>query len=92
MGEEILPKQARPGDFMNISWADGGGHSVVFLGWEGNSLRFWASQKATNGLSDQVVKLSRVKEVKVVRLAHPEKVFELKTDAPVDTRVPGDPL
>lgn len=33
MGIEVTPQQARPGDFMNITWTNGGGHSVVFLGW-----------------------------------------------------------
>ncbi len=33
MGERITPKEARPGDFLNISWKSGVGHSVVFLGW-----------------------------------------------------------
>ena len=30
MGTEIKPKDALPGDFMNISWKKGAGHSVVF--------------------------------------------------------------
>ena len=33
VGERIKVAEARPGDFMNVSWASGLGHSVVFLGW-----------------------------------------------------------
>lgn len=94
MGEEVPPEKARPGDFMNISRKSGSGHSVVFLGWtrsEGEkAVRYWSSQKATNGINPQVEKLSVIKELKVVRLTHPERLFEFRTDAPVDTRVPGD--
>ena len=33
VGERIPVRDARPGDFMNVSWRSGLGHSVVFLGW-----------------------------------------------------------
>ncbi len=33
MGQEIRPAQLRPGDFVNISWKTGLGHSVIFLVW-----------------------------------------------------------
>src|SRR5207253_9122527 len=33
MAQEIDPKRARPGDFMNINWKSGLGHSTVFLGY-----------------------------------------------------------
>jgi hypothetical protein len=33
MGVELEPIHARPGDFLNINWKTGNGHSVVFLGW-----------------------------------------------------------
>ena len=57
-GSEIAPIHARPGDFMNINWKSGLGHSVVFLGWHKDSegkkhVLFWSSQMGTNGLGDQ---------------------------------------
>ena len=33
VGERIKARDAKPGDFMNLSWKSGLGHSVVFLGW-----------------------------------------------------------
>lgn len=95
MGTVIRPERARPGDFLNISWTNGGGHSVVFLGWaKGENgerqLMYWASQKGTNGYGDQIVSLDRVKNVKIVRLTHPENVFTFDVARPVDLKVPGD--
>jgi len=95
MGREIKPENARPGDFMNISWKSGLGHSVVFLGWyrdaEGqNNVVYWSSQKSTNGMSDQVVPLDKVKYVKIVRLTRPERLFDFDINTPVNTDVPPD--
>ncbi len=96
MGREITPAQARPGDFMNVSWKKGGGHSVVFLGWykddaDGKGrLLYWSSQKSTNGLSDQLVSLERIREVKIVRLTTPENLFTFDIAQPVQRKIPGD--
>jgi hypothetical protein len=95
MGEEITPERARPGDFMNISWVRGAGHSVVFLGWymkEGQlGMAYWASQKSTNGFGDVALwPLSNVKSVKIVRLTHPEKVFEFDVQKGVKRDIPGE--
>jgi hypothetical protein len=97
MGVEVKPNQARPGDFMNISWKSGAGHSVVFLGWHkdasGNkSVLYWASQKGTNGLGDQLASLDRIKEVKIVRLVAPERLFAFNPATPVNRSVPGDTI
>lgn len=97
MGEEVTPNRARPGDFMNISWAKGGGHSVIFLGWHqdadgGKHLLYWSSQKNTDGMGDQLVPLSRIREVKVVRLTDPDKLFEFDPVQSVNRQVPGDPI
>ena len=97
MGDEILPQHARPGDFANIAWTSGLGHSVVFLGWfkkEGQlGMVFWSSQKSTNGFGDVVMcPLSRVKSVKIVRLSHPEKVFTFDVNQKVNRDLPGDPV
>ncbi len=97
MGEEIKPPQARPGDFINISWAKGGGHSVVFLGWYQDengqkSIVYWASQTRTNGFGDEVIPLERIKEIKAVRLVHPENLFKFDVNAPVQRDIPGDKI
>lgn len=95
MGEEIPPERARPGDFMNISWVRGAGHSVVFLGWfqkDGQlGMAYWSSQKSTNGFGDVALcPLSNVKSVKIVRLTHPEKVFEFDVHKIVERDIPGE--
>ena len=95
MGEEVTPERARPGDFANIAWTSGLGHSVVFLGWfkknDELGMVFWSSQKSTNGFSDVVMcPLSRVKSVKIVRLTHPERVFTFDVQKTVNRDLPGD--
>jgi len=97
MGEEIKPQQARPGDFINISWAKGGGHSVVFLGWyqDENAAKhivYWASQTRTNGFGDEVIPLERLKEIKAVRLTHPENLFTFDVNTMVQRDIPGDKI
>ena len=97
MGKNINPIDARPGDFMNISWKSGIGHSVVFLGWfidkDGKkNVVYWSSQKGTNGMGDQVVPLSRIKEVKIVRLTNPKNLFKFNINQSVDKKVPGDKI
>jgi hypothetical protein len=97
MGQVIEPQQARPGDFMNISWKSGIGHSVVFLGWyidkdKKKNVVYWSSQKGTNGLGDQIVNLDRIKTVKIVRLTKPENLFQFDPTATVNTTVPGDSI
>lgn len=80
VGERARAKDALPGDFMNISWKSGLGHSVVFLGWakdpiKGDSIAYWSSHKGTNGLGDQVSALSTVQALCAVRLTHPERLL-----------------
>jgi hypothetical protein len=80
MAIDVKPADARPGDFMNINWKSGVGHSVIFLGYHTDSagikyLRYWSSQTGTNGLGDQSSALSKVKSVKIIRIVHPENVF-----------------
>jgi hypothetical protein len=97
MGEEIPPQRARPGDFMNISWIRGLGHSVMFLGWflrEGQlGMVYWSSQKSTNGFGDVVsCPLTSVKSVKIVRLTHPERLFLFDVEKSVNRDLPGDKI
>lgn len=97
MGKEVTPQEARPGDFMNIFWKNGGGHSVVFLGWYqdekgGKKVMYWASQKGTNGMGDQLTPLDRIQQVKIVRLTQPENLFSFKVTQPVNHNIPGDTI
>ncbi len=95
IGRRIHPQNARPGDFMNISWKKGGGHSVIFLGWykaaDGTpEVRYWSSQKRTNGMGDDTVPIDRIAEVCLVRVIHPERIFTFDVHSPVDIHVKGD--
>jgi hypothetical protein len=97
LGERIPPQFARPGDFININWKTGVGHSVVFLGWAVNQLGqkgvlYWSSQKGTNGLGDDFAAIDKIKDVVVVRLTHPEKLRELDPAKVVDPVVVYDAL
>lgn len=95
MGSEIKPRNARPGDFMNISWKQGLGHSVIFLGYyrDENGTKhvvYWSSQRRTNGFGDEVVPLARIKDVKVVRLTAPQRLLSFDINTPVQRNIPGD--
>jgi hypothetical protein len=97
MGKKIDPKSARPGDFMNISWANGGGHSVIFLGWYqdkqgAKKLLYWSSQTRTNGFGDEIVSLDKIREAMVVRLTEPDNLFSFNVDKKVDRGIKGDVL
>ncbi len=80
MGERIGALDAEPGDFCNINWKSGLGHSVVFLGWDSTpegepTMRYWSSQKGTNGLGDQISSLSSMSGLVFTRLTHPENLL-----------------
>lgn len=95
IGEEIKPENARPGDFMNISWKSGNGHSVIFLGWyidnnDDKFLLYWSSQKSTNGIADQLVSIDRIKSVKVVRIIKPENIFNFDIEKIIEKHIEGD--
>jgi hypothetical protein len=97
MGKKINPVNARPGDFMNISWTKGGGHSVIFLGWYQNKqkakqLLYWSSQTRTNGFGDDLVPLENIREVMVVRLSNPDNLFTFNINSNVDRKIAGDKL
>ena len=96
MGTVIKPSSARPGDFMNISWTFGGGHSVIFLGWVRNKndklgVAYWSSQTETNGCGDVVFKsVDLIKSVKIVRLTNPERIFNFNVEQTVTNSIVGD--
>lgn len=97
MGRRIKPIEARPGDFMNISWKSGNGHSVIFLGWYSDEqnqkkVAFWSSQRSTNGYGDLVVNIDKISEIMVVRLANPYKVFDFNLDNKINLDIRGDKI
>ncbi len=97
MGKRIAPSEARPGDFLNISWKNGLGHSTVFLGWclnkEGKrSVRFWSSQKGTNGMGDLVAPIDTIESVCIVRINHPMRIYWFNPKQSVDRKVSGDTI
>jgi len=93
MGQIVSPRAARPGDFLNIDWRNGLGHSVVFLGWSKTgadgkpAVTYWSSNQKTNGLGDQTSPLSKIKSLIFVRMTHPEHVFDFNPPEIVDTGV-----
>lgn len=94
MGKVIPPEDAQPGDFLNISWKNGGGHSTVFLGWYVNDNRekcvvYWSSQSRTNGMGDEIVPISKIKDVMFVRLTNPERLFSFDVNKKVNYSVKG---
>ena len=96
-GVRVAPKDATPGDFMNISWKKGAGHSTVFLGWETNEsgvkgVRFWSSQKGTDGFGDMWAPFENISEVCIVRCTKPEAIFDFDAKGKVSRDVKGDKL
>ncbi len=91
-GVRIKPENALPGDFMNISWKTGVGHSVVFLGWSSKGVLFWSSQKGTNGLGDMFSPYSKIKSVVIVRMTNPEAFNTFDINQKVNVKVEGDTL
>lgn len=92
MGRRIRPADALPGDFMNISWKSGLGHSTVFLRWTRDGVRYWSSQKGTNGYGDQESAKSKIESVVVVRLTNLDGLYTFNPKARVNTKVVGDPV
>jgi hypothetical protein len=97
IGKQISAEDARPGDFVNISWVKGGGHSTIFLGFyidehKDTNIVYFSSQKGTNGLGDQIVNINKVEELMFVRLTEPEKLFTTKFNDDVDKKVKGERL
>ena len=97
IGRRIKLEEARPGDFMNINWIKGGGHSVIFLGWYEDetgkrSLLYWSSQQGTNGIGDQLVSVERIKSIVAVRLTNPENIFTFDPTRQYSRNIQGDPI
>lgn len=95
IGDRVKPEDALPGDFLNINWKSGLGHSVVFLGWAINAsnqkcLMYWSSQKRTDGFADDLAPIASVKDVVFTRLTHPERLKDFTIKQSVDPNVTGD--
>lgn len=75
--------EARPGDFMKIWWNNEvgqreRGHSVIFLGAEGDEVLFWSSN-VPSGYGRRTVPRSQVKWAVFSRFEHPEALRQLAT-------------
>ncbi len=62
LGRKVEPKEARPGDFVQLWRGSGSGHSVIFLGWERRGgevtgIRYWSTQTATDGIGEHTERL-----------------------------------
>jgi len=95
MGKRIEANDAKPGDFVNISWKSGLGHSTVFLGWshEPNgdpAILVWSSQTSSNGYGDLLAPISSIKSLCFVRLAYPRKIMTFDPLGKVNPNVPGE--
>ncbi|HJP82160.1 MAG TPA: hypothetical protein VJ835_01540 [Fimbriimonadaceae bacterium] len=94
MGSVVKPQQAKSGDFINISWKSGNGHSAVFLGWcldrrGRKAVRFWSSQVGTCGLGDQVSSIDSIRSVCIVRVTKPLRIYGFNPAQQVDQPAPG---
>jgi hypothetical protein len=97
LGIDIAPEEAMPGDFANISWKSGNGHSVIFLGWHQNAegkkfILYWSSQKKTNGYGDQLSGLDEIAEIKFSRLTKPENIYNFNVSEKINKKIPGDKI
>lgn len=57
------PREARPGDFVQLWRRNKSGHSVIFLGWVRRGgkrvgIRYWSTQRSTNGIGVQTESFS----------------------------------
>ncbi len=82
MGVRVAPKEALPGDFLNINWAKGGGHSAIFLDWAQTAdgkpgLKFWGSQASTNGVGEVIVPQDAISGLVITRLTNPAGILSL---------------
>lgn len=71
-------EKALPGDFMKIWWTAeiGGrerGHSVIYLGTEGDKIRYWSSN-LPNGYGEDVVPKSKIKRVLFSRFSRHDRL------------------
>ncbi len=83
MGENFDDiSKARPGDFLKLFWNGHigkleTGHSVVFLGSEVKNgvrmIKFWASQRATDGFGIHIVPITDAKRLLFSRLTNPDR-------------------
>ncbi|MFM7661954.1 MAG: hypothetical protein ACKO6A_04755 [Bacteroidota bacterium] len=91
LGRKIEWEEAEPGDFVQFWRNNKSGHSVIFLGWERDSvgvisgLKYRSSQTTTNGIGDRLEAIgSGPKEISRYRLyiARLEKSEETFSENP----------
>ena len=71
LGRRVALAEARPGDlcqfWRTVDPARPSGHSVVFLSFDAGELRYWSSQRATNGIGVHAERVGPEWSVAVVR-------------------------
>lgn len=50
LGEKVEFENAQAGDFLQLWRPNGSGHSTIFLGMEGDKIKYWSTQPKTNGI------------------------------------------
>jgi plastocyanin len=90
-GKKIHFEEAQPGDFVQFWRNNKSGHSVIFLGWERDSigqisgLKYRSSQTKTNGIGDRIEVIGQgAKELnrKRIYIARLEKPTTIKSENP----------
>lgn len=61
LGKRINLNDAQPGDFIQIWRSNGSGHSVIYLAHDQNGIRYWSTQKSTNGIGERYEKFSGIR-------------------------------
>ncbi|YCM45071.1 hypothetical protein V2O64_03435 [Verrucomicrobiaceae bacterium 227] len=89
----ISYEKALPGDFMKIWWTDeiGGrerGHSVVYLGSDGKTIRYWSSNIPA-GYGEASVAKSKIKRVLFSRLERHDRLERATRLSPKNTFLAG---
>ncbi len=57
LGTEVLLKNAKAGQFLQLWRTSGSGHSVIFLSQDAHSITYWSTQPSTNGIGKRTEKL-----------------------------------
>ncbi len=80
IGDEIAHDEAQAGDFVQF-WRQRSGHSVVFIEWledrDGGriGLRYWSSQKATDGMGVNTEYFAGIEEEGQVGTVDPQRLY-----------------
>jgi hypothetical protein len=74
LGVEIEVDDIQPGDFVQIWRESGLGHSVIYLGSDGNYFHYWSTQKSTNGIRENKESFKSLTSIYTVRAFPPRLI------------------